>query len=1225
MTRPSDKHLDEAELDALVLRVKSQVPPAERLTNSFIEDAQRHLESCPDCSLRVQMHRSVQNEMSRIRVRADIAPGPDCVEQAEWLRMAAEVLPETKTRELMKHASQCGHCGPLLKSAIETLSDEVTPKEDQMLASLKSTRSEWQRGMAQTLQGSARDTNFSRETLSRRWFSWPRQAFAVAGLAAVVGAIWLGSHILHPPAVEQLLAQAYTEHRTLEVRISGARFAPLRVERGQGESNLDRPPSLLRAEALISENLRKSPNDPTWLRAKAQADLLDQNYESAIKSLEIALESQPNSTLLLTDLASAYFERAEAANRPVDYGNALECLGKALGKAPDDPVALFNRAVTAEKLFLYTQAIDDWEHYLRVESTGEWADDARRHLAGVKEKIQQHQQSLDDPMLEPREIVKRAGDATLQVKIDRRIEQYLHLAVAAWLPQAFPIRPPEPSSTHEAQTALTLLAVVTESLHADPWLTDLLKGPQGAHFPSAVQALATAVESNDRGDYLEGRNSAVRAAELFQSVGNLPGALRARAEEVYADHLLYDARQCMNLVGNVSRPLELHGYAWLQAEVTLEESNCAALLGELGHSKEVIVRGIREARSHKYLGLYLRGLGFQADAYANQGDPTTGFLLATEGLDIFWSSQVDIVKGYNLYTDLDTAADDLKLANLQVAVWKQATAVIDQHPDVLQRAMAHRWYGNSAYLADMPKLAADEFTKASALFASAPRTAATTRDYIDAEIWLAHIETRQGDLQQAAARLQQIQPVVDAMPSFSAEIAFYGTQADLSMHREDWSDTESALRSAIFLAEWALRKFPSLTERLQWARQTRNAYYDLVAWKLRQGDATAALELWEWYKGAGLRAHRSRVVTSNEDFDRTTPPDAHNAPPLPVPDLVQNQLPFLREKTVVVYATYPEGVAIWSYDDRGVLSYWVSEPLSEVKDLAIRLERLCADPTSDLAALRATSESLYHILIAPIEARLDSDRTLVFEPDDVLDHVAFEALIDHTGHYLVERKAVTVSPGLYRGMQLRPAEAISHDSTALVVSVSAVPQSRLVPLSDADEEAEAVAGNFPLALRLSGPAATLSGIREQIRGVSLFHFVGHAITSADRTGLLLVELDPRTQQPRLFTAETLGPGDVSKLQLAVLSACQTRASADMVASGNEGVAQMLLRAGVPHVITSRWKIDSAETVIFMKQFYAQLLAGQDVTRSLHSAQLALAEQPASAHPYYWAAFEGQGL
>ena len=54
------------------------------------------------------------------------------------------------------------------------------------------------------------------------------------------------------------------------------------------------------------------------------------------------------------------------------------------------------------------------------------------------------------------------------------------------------------------------------------------------------------------------------------------------------------------------------------------------------------------------------------------------------------------MKGYNLYFNLESAAEDLRLPYFQVALLREATALIDQHPDVLQRAMAHRWYGNAA-------------------------------------------------------------------------------------------------------------------------------------------------------------------------------------------------------------------------------------------------------------------------------------------------------------------------------------------------------------------------------------------------------------------------------------------------------------------------------------------------------------------------------------------------
>ena len=77
------------------------------------------------------------------------------------------------------------------------------------------------------------------------------------------------------------------------MRIPGAKYAPMQAERGTGQSDFDKPQSLLKAKDLIGENLSKNPNDPEWLQARARAELLDGNYESAIKSLQHALEMQP--------------------------------------------------------------------------------------------------------------------------------------------------------------------------------------------------------------------------------------------------------------------------------------------------------------------------------------------------------------------------------------------------------------------------------------------------------------------------------------------------------------------------------------------------------------------------------------------------------------------------------------------------------------------------------------------------------------------------------------------------------------------------------------------------------------------------------------------------------------------------------------------------------------------------------------------------------------------
>ena len=87
--------------------------------------------------------------------------------------------------------------------------------------------------------------------------------------------------------------------------------APVHLERGTGSSNLDKPGSLLRAEAIIAEHLRNNPNSVEFLDAKARADLIDGNFDSAIQSVQRAMETQPLSPVLMTDLATAYFARAE--------------------------------------------------------------------------------------------------------------------------------------------------------------------------------------------------------------------------------------------------------------------------------------------------------------------------------------------------------------------------------------------------------------------------------------------------------------------------------------------------------------------------------------------------------------------------------------------------------------------------------------------------------------------------------------------------------------------------------------------------------------------------------------------------------------------------------------------------------------------------------------------------------------------------------------------------
>jgi CHAT domain-containing protein/tetratricopeptide (TPR) repeat protein len=1226
LTRPFDKHLDNDELDRLVSLQRTIASGSEQLSEPSLRETEHHVESCPDCRRMLRVHKSVQREMLRMRAPNPSPPTPECIGDAEWLEVAAGILPDAKTRELMKHAAQCGHCGPLLKNAAETIADEATPSEEALLASLRSARPEWRKNMAATLRDSVQPGQRN-NSWWRAVFAWPTPAYAIAGVAAVAIVTWIGVRTLRPPSAEQLLAQAYSERRTMEVRIPGAKYAPMQAERGTGQSDFDKPQSLLKAEFLIAENLRKNPSDPTWLQAGARADLLDGNYESAIKALQQVLDLQPDSPSAMIDLASAYYRRASAnADRQVDYAVAIDYLGRALAKTPNDSLALFNRAICEEKLYLYDPAQTDWQKYLTIDPVGPWAEEARKNLTRVEEKIKNKHASLLRPLLSAPDLVSLPGREGWVTEMDGRVEAYLHLAVARWLPEAFPQSQTQASlQTHPALQALEELAQVIREQHSDEWLADVLNGPHGPNFATGSNLLAAALQANDRGDYLEANHDAQKAARLFRASGNQAAALRAQVEELYSDHLLYEGGKCVGLGNSLSLPLRQHRYEWLRAQTSLERSMCAGLVGDQGMVRSATDRGTSEASDHHYEALALRGLGFQADQANNIGDTQRGVLLARKGLETFWDSDIDLMKGYNLYTDLDTAADTLHLPNLQVALWQQATELIDLHPDLVQRAMAHRFFAGTAYLANMPDLASFEMSKARDLFASAPPTEATARGKLDADIWQAGLEVRQGDLARADRHLRTAQAEFESHPSYSQELSFYATHAELRQRQHDSGGSESALRAAIFLAEWGLETFHSQNARHKWAQSTAGTYRNLVAWKLHEGDIEGALEFWEWYRGAEFRAGNARSAGVLQDLDTASPPDVSTAPPLPAPMVVAQQLPLLTRETIIALATLPEGTAIWVYDDRGISARWIEKSEREIRDRVVGLKELCSKRESSIPVLRSASRALYDLLIGPIEDRITPGRILVFEPDGILSDVPFEALVDPRGHYLVERATVVTSPGLYQVLRLSPALPINAETPALVVGVPAPSVDGVDPVLAAEREAQSVASHFRGAQWLEGPAATLAAIRSILPGVRVFHFAGHAVAQPDRNGLLLAERDSRSQQARVVGADSLDPSIVRNLQLAVLSACATGVGSSPESSGTEGLSEAFLRGGVRSVVASRWNVDSEATAAFMEKFYANLLSGSEVSASLRAAQLQLASRPEFAHPYYWAAFGDQGL
>jgi tetratricopeptide (TPR) repeat protein len=320
-------------------------------------------------------------------VASPVARGSECPGDSEWPLVAAGLKEREQTEALLRHAAGCDHCGPLLRQSVQDFSDDLTAEEETMLARLESSQAGWQERMAGELGENPRRRGLGAWLRAQLLPARDIRRWAYAGGLALLAAVgYRGLLLVQQPAINDLLATAYTEQRTLDLRIPGAAHGPVRLVRGSADrSRLDRPPALLEGEARIARELAKAPASPTWLQAMGRADVLDWNYEAAIGSLQRALGIQPDSPSLMIDLASAYFERGEANTRMTDYAAAVELLNGVLKTSPDDPVALFNRAVVYERMHLYDQAIQDWQRYLRVDPGSAWTVEAKKRLADVEQ------------------------------------------------------------------------------------------------------------------------------------------------------------------------------------------------------------------------------------------------------------------------------------------------------------------------------------------------------------------------------------------------------------------------------------------------------------------------------------------------------------------------------------------------------------------------------------------------------------------------------------------------------------------------------------------------------------------------------------------------------------------------------------------------------------------------------------------------------------------------
>lgn len=301
-------------------------------------------------------------------------------------------------------------------------------------------------------------------------------------------------------------------------------------------------------------------------------------------------------------------------------------------------------------------------------------------------------------------------------------------------------------------------------------------------------------------------------------------------------------------------------------------------------------------------------------------------------------------------------------------------------------------------------------------------------------------------------------------------------------------------------------------------------------------------------------------------------------------------------------------------------------------------------------ALRAASQDLGTLLLAPVATALARAERLVVVPDGPLHLLPFAALADplapDTPRYLVEARPLHVVASATVFAELRKGRRedgggrmVAFGDPDYAAGRSGAPPAAvrnaaerglgLVPLPAARREVRELAGLFPEARVFVGDAATEEAAKASLPGGSLIHFACHGLAREDAPldSALALTLPADIAAGRdngLLQAWEVFEQIRLDADLVTLSACGSALGGEMSGEGVLGLTRAFQYAGARSVLSTLWTVNDESTALLMRRFYAELKRGRSKDDALRAAQRAMLRDAATAHPYRWAAFQLAG-
>ena len=239
---------------------------------------------------------------------------------------------------------------------------------------------------------------------------------------------------------------------------------------------------------------------------------------------------------------------------------------------------------------------------------------------------------------------------------------------------------------------------------------------------------------------------------------------------------------------------------------------------------------------------------------------------------------------------------------------------------------------------------------------------------------------------------------------------------------------------------------------------------------------------------------------------------------------------------------------------------------------------------------------------------------LVIIPDNVLNYIPFEILLNDNDRFLIDDYSICYSGSVHLFLELKN-DFFNYSPPNYWAGFS--------PKYEGDFELSSISDEISTISKIVkgknfiGEASKKQSFLDNNKDFSILHLAMHAeIDNENPMFNKLIFSDGELTSSEIYLSNT-------KANLAVLSACNTGFGKLEKGEGVMSMARAFHFSGVPSVIMSLWKVPDKETNQIMIAFYKHLKSGETKSEALKNAKLDFLKTTSDInlkHPYYWSGF-----